>query len=72
MWEHAKWCAGADKSMGDKRWYWLLVVQHFSAILYQTVVCRLLGHDYETHADAENGTEDVWCNRCGWSEHYRF
>jgi hypothetical protein len=34
--------------------------------------CRLIGHDYESIADAENGTEEVWCNRCGYHHHAQF
>jgi hypothetical protein len=34
--------------------------------------CRVIGHDYECSADPENGSEEVWCNRCGYYHHARF
>jgi hypothetical protein len=34
--------------------------------------CAIQGHDYDSWADGENGTEDVWCCRCGHSFTARF
>jgi hypothetical protein len=36
------------------------------------LVCRMKGHDCESFADGENGTEDVCCRRCGWGFHAQF
>jgi hypothetical protein len=40
--------------------------------LWLTTRCAVEGHEYDSHADAENGTEDVWCRRCGHSFRARF
>lgn len=34
--------------------------------------CHFQGHLCECAADAENGTEDIWCVRCGWSHHVQW
>jgi len=40
---------------------------HFVFHLYWTnLQCKIFGHDYECEADVENGSEEVWCNRCGY------
>jgi hypothetical protein len=56
----------------ERRAYWAAFVQVLwqSAIL--PLVCRLRDHQWQSIADAENGSEDVWCDRCGWSHHAQF
>ena len=32
------------------------------------LICRLFGHRMHTFADAENGHEEIWCERCDYSD----
>jgi hypothetical protein len=50
---------------------WLVFVA-FLRQQYALAYCARFGHDTESVADGENGSEDIWCNRCGWSHHAQF
>jgi len=65
---------GHARCDGDARWYLpaLVVVSHLRWAWLAFVVCRVVGHDYDTYADAENGTEDGCCSRCGDTFHAQF
>lgn len=47
-------------------------VELWCRMVWWPLNCQLFGHDYESIADAENGSEDVWCNRCGNGFHAQF
>lgn len=36
------------------------------------IVCAVRGHQWECMADVENGTEEIWCERCGFGMRAQF
>lgn len=41
-------------------------------ILTASLHCAITGHDYIVDCDAENGSEDIHCCRCGYHHHAQF
>jgi len=46
--------------------------QCFLANFIPLATCEIRGHQWNSCASAENGTEDIWCQRCGYSMHHQF
>ncbi len=40
--------------------------------LENLALCETEGHLLEETADGENGTSDLYCNRCGFSQHIQW
>jgi hypothetical protein len=56
-----------SRHMGATRWESVMFILN---ALIAVALCKVLGHKLTSWADAENGSEDVLCDRCGWSAHY--
>lgn len=56
----------------QRRVWWRTFLRSLYYSLRNRLVCRLRGHVIEAIADAENGSEDVYCKRCGWGFHAQF
>lgn len=59
-----------------REYRWLQRRVYVRAFLRQwqhMLTCWMYGHSLAVDAfDAENGSEDISCNRCGWSHHAQF
>lgn len=47
-----------------------ILYSFFYPLWLRSLMCKMFGHHIEASAIGleDSGGEDLWCNRCGWSE----
>lgn len=72
-WEFDGWGdAGPSRRQQVAAW-WAAVWFAWKRTGWWPLVCAMRGHDLTvTACDPEHGSEDIACNRCGWSHHAQF
>jgi hypothetical protein len=70
IWEDFKFEAHYYKMAEGSRVPYLRAAWAYLQALAIILTCKVRGHQYESWADAENGSEEVMCRRCGYGFHH--